>query len=98
MHAGVGGPGRIQSAHLFLPLERKLVELLAGLTAEEWQQQTVAPRWRVKDVAAHLLDTELRVLSCARDGYFAETPVINSDAELVGLINRLNAEGVSLLR
>jgi hypothetical protein len=27
------------------------------LPAEEWSRQTVAPRWTVKDVAAHLLDT-----------------------------------------
>jgi len=92
------GPGPIKTAHLFPQLEMKLVDLLAGLTAEEWQRPTLAPRWTVKDVAAHLLDTELRVLSAARDRYFAEQPAIASDAELVALINRLNAEGVGRFR
>ena len=91
-------PGPIRTEHLFPRLEARLVELLASLTAEDWQRQTLAPRWTVKEVAAHLLDTELRVLSGARDGYFWERPKINSDAELVAHINRLNAEGVSRLR
>ena len=33
--------------------------------------QTIAPAWKVKDVAAHLLDTQLRKLSLVRDGYAA---------------------------
>src|SRR5437667_8870082 len=92
------GPGPIKTAHLFPQLEAKLVDLLAGLTAEEWQRPTLAPRWTVKDVAAHLLDTELRVLTAARDRYFAEQPTIASNADLVTLINRLNAEGVGRFR
>src|SRR5258706_3526062 len=92
------GPGPIKTAHLLPQLETKLVDLLAGLTAEEWRRPTLAPRWSVKDVAAHLLDTELRVLSAARDRYFAEQPAIASDADLVAFINRLNAEGVGRFR
>ena len=45
------------TAHLFPPLHAKLIELLRSLDDDEWQLQTVAPAWRVRDVAAHLLDT-----------------------------------------
>jgi len=69
------------------------------LTAEEWAAQTVAPAWTVKDVAAHLLDTQLRKLSMGRDRYmFAPPPAIRSDDDLVAYINRLNAEGVEMYR
>ena len=70
----------ILTAHLFPILEAHLIELLRSLSADEWELQTVAPKWKVKDVAAHLLDTQLRRLSLARDGYFSPPPpVINSD-------------------
>src|SRR6476660_7768892 len=89
----------ILTAHLFPKIEGLLVEILGSLTAEEWELQTVAPKWKVKDVAAHLLDTQLRRLSLARDGYFSPPPpVINSDRDFVAFINRLNAEGVSVYR
>ena len=72
--------------------------MLRSLTAEDWERQTVSPRWKVKDVAAHLLDTQLRKLSLARDGYAAEIPVIQSTADLAAFINRLNDEGVRIYR
>jgi hypothetical protein len=52
----------------------------------------------VKDVAAHLLDTQLRKLSLARDGYVAERPDLSKDDGLVDFINRLNAGGVGIFR
>src|SRR6185436_5803192 len=64
----------IFTAHLFGKLEDKLLELLRSLSPEDWEKQTVAPKWKVKDVAAHLLDTQLRKLSICRDGYIAERP------------------------
>ena len=83
-------------AHLFPVLEELLIELLRALSPAEWEAQTIAPRWKVKDVAAHLLDTQLRKLSTVRDNYRRETPAITSDSELVAFINRLNAEGVAV--
>ena len=59
----------VLTAHLLPLIEAHLLELLRSLTAGEWQAQTVAPAWTVKDVVAHLLDTELRRLSMGRDGY-----------------------------
>lgn len=88
----------ILTAHLYAKLEAGLIELLRSLTAEDWERQTVSPRWKVKDVAAHLLDTQLRKLSLARDGYAAETPVLQSPADLAAFINRLNDEGVRTYR
>ena len=73
-----------------------LLELLRSLTSEDWEKQTVSPKWRVKDVVAHLLDTPLRGVSIGRDGYLPEAPRISSRAELAAYINRLNEEGVSL--
>jgi uncharacterized protein (TIGR03083 family) len=86
----------ILTAHLFPILERLLIELLQSLEPAEWEAQTIAPKWKVKDVAAHLLDTQLRKLSIVRDGYIRETPAIASEADLVAFINRLNEEGVAV--
>jgi uncharacterized protein (TIGR03083 family) len=84
----------IFTAHLFPELEAKLVELLHSLAPEEWEKQTLAPQWNVKDVAAHLLDTQVRKLAAARHGYKSENSKKLSPAKLVTLINTLNAEGV----
>ncbi|NOT58839.1 MAG: maleylpyruvate isomerase family protein [Acidobacteria bacterium] len=85
----------IITAHLFPQLDEQLVVLLRSLNADEWNAPTIVPNWRVKDIAAHLLDTALRRLSLARDGYFAEAP---TDGDFVGFINRLNHEGVTVYR
>jgi len=53
----------IQTLHLFLPLDQKLIELQKSLSHDEWNKQTVATKWTVKDVAAHLLDRNMRTLS-----------------------------------
>lgn len=84
----------IFTANLFPKLEAKLIELLRSLTPEDWERQTIAPNWKVKDVAAHLLDTQLRKLAASRSGQHRENSKITSQAELVALINFLNAEGV----
>src|SRR5260370_33637661 len=84
----------ILTAHLFPKLDGMLVELLRSLAPDDWEKQTVSPKWKVKDVAAHLLDTSLRGGSIGRDGYLAETPKINSSADLAAFINSLNREGV----
>ena len=85
----------ILTAHLFPRIEGLLLDLLRSLTPAEWELQTLAPRWKVKDVAAHLLDTQLRKLSLARDAYFPPAPPIT---DLAAFINQLNHEGVTLYR
>jgi uncharacterized protein (TIGR03083 family) len=84
----------IFTAHLFPKLEEKLIELLRSLSPEDWEKQTLAPKWKVKDVAAHLLDTQVRKLAAARHGYKPENSKKLSPEKLVALINSLNAEGV----
>jgi uncharacterized protein (TIGR03083 family) len=86
------------AAQLLPRVDGLLVELLRSLDAGDWEAQTVAPRWKVKDVAAHLLDTQLRKLSVVRDGYAPEAPGFATGDEFVAFINRLNHEGVSVYR
>ncbi len=82
---------KIQTLHLFPVLDRMLIDLLRSLTAEEWNAQTVAKLWKVKDVASHLLDGNLRGLSISRDGYFGEKAEnIHSFQDLVSFLNNLN--------
>jgi len=90
--------GPIWTAHLLPKLDGLLIEVLRSLDPQDWETQTIAPQWKVKDVAAHLLDTQLRKLSMVRDSYAAETPVIRSPADLVELIDRLNRHGVQVYR
>src|SRR6267378_2067781 len=86
------------TAHLFPKIDGMLIELLRSLAPEDWEKQTVSPKWKVKDVAAHLLDTSLRGVSIGRDGYVVESPRITSAADLAAFINRLNGEGVTVYR
>src|SRR5580693_3974167 len=88
----------IFTAHLFPELEAKLIELLRSLAPEDWEKQTTAPKWKVKDVAAHLLDTQTRKLAAARHGYKPENSKKLTPEKLVALINTLNAEGVRQYR
>jgi uncharacterized protein (TIGR03083 family) len=79
-------------------VDQELIHLLRSLTPAEWDIQTVARSWKVRDVAAHLLDTVLRKLSMARDGCYVEAVEIRSPQDLVTLVNRMNHEGVTVYR
>jgi len=78
----------------FRPLCRDIVGLLRSLTPDDWMRPTVAGTWRVRDVVAHLIDTALRRLSFHRDGMRPPGRPPANDAELVALINELNAAWV----
>ena len=84
----------IYTADLFAPLHAELVGLLRGLGDADWARPTLAPAWRVRDVAAHLLDGDLRKLSGARDGHRITSRAVSSFTEIVDLINDMNAGGV----
>jgi uncharacterized protein (TIGR03083 family) len=88
----------ILCAHLFRRVDERLIDLLSSLAPAEWDVQTIAPLWKVRDVAAHLLDTALRKLSIVRDSCYVETVNIRSPQDLITLINRLNREGVTVYR
>jgi uncharacterized protein (TIGR03083 family) len=80
-------------AHLFPKLDELLLSFLRGLSPADWECRTVAPQWNVKDVAAHLLDGNLRQLSILRDRHFGEKPEhADSYPALVEFLNRLNAD------
>jgi uncharacterized protein (TIGR03083 family) len=88
----------ISVADRFPELHHQLVELLRALDAREWSLPTVAPAWTVKDVAAHLLDTQQRVVGRLRGEPQASAPAIHSHDDLVAFINALNAQGVNRFR
>ena len=94
--APVTALGPIDTAPLFTPLHAELIGLLRSLKDNEWLRPTIAPGWRVRDVAAHLLDGDLRHVAAYRDAHFVplEAP-ITSAADLSRLVNRLNATGVA---
>ncbi|MGI9543029.1 MAG: maleylpyruvate isomerase N-terminal domain-containing protein [Cyclobacteriaceae bacterium] len=82
----------IEVGHLFLPLEEKLISLLESLTPDDWNKPTLAKLWTVKDITAHLLDSNVRALSMQRDKFFGETPPQTDDyRQLVDWLNQLNA-------
>lgn len=81
---------------LFSILDEKLIRLLRSLDVQDWEKPTIAKRWTVKDIAAHLLDGNFRTLSLLRDGHRIQpAPIINSYQDLLDYLNRLNADWVS---
>ena len=86
----------LDTAPLLPRLHAELLALLRALEPADWDRPTVAGAWRVRDVAAHLLDGELRVLAAHRDGHaLAAGSPPASYAEVVALIQRLNDDGVA---
>jgi hypothetical protein len=88
----------IDVAHLLPLLDEQLITLLQSLTPEDWNKQTIAKLWKVKDVVAHLLDGNIRILSMLRDGYYGESANVQSYEELVQFLNRLNADWVQAMK
>jgi hypothetical protein len=81
----------IPTLHLFHKLDDLLLDLLKSLSADDWDSATISPQWTVKDIAAHLLDGNIRSLSILRDGYRGDPPgQISSYQDLVTYLNDLN--------
>lgn len=55
----------VATAPLIPDLNAALIALLRDLSPAEWDRPAT-PRWRVRDVAAHLLDGDIRRLSAGR--------------------------------
>jgi uncharacterized protein (TIGR03083 family) len=84
---------------LFPPLHAELIALLRSLEPDDWIRPTVCPLWTVHDIAAHLLDDDLRRLSFHRDRYPPPArPRDETAAALVEFINGMNAEWVAAAR
>ncbi len=85
----------IPTTHLFPVLDQQLIELLRSLSKEDWHKPSIAKKWQVKDIAAHLLDGNIRTLSLSRDKHQLQPgKPINSYEELVNYLNELNATWV----
>jgi hypothetical protein len=93
-------PEPILVSHLFRELHGHLIGLLSSLTDEDWHRPTVCTAWCVKDIASHLLDGDLRMLSVQRDGYLPpDAPTgFDSQAALVAYLTRLNADWTAATR
>src|SRR3569833_520364 len=91
-------PREILVLDRFPALRGELIDLLAGLSREDWDRPTAAPRWSVKDVCAHLLAGDVSIISGRRDQFRHPTPAIENDAQLIAFINGLNAEWVQAAR
>jgi len=87
------------SKDLFFDLDHMLIKVLNGLSLSEWELPTVAGTWTVKDIAAHLLDGNIRSLSMLRDHYQGEKPSnIRNYGELIIFLNKLNDDWVTAMR
>jgi uncharacterized protein (TIGR03083 family) len=82
----------------FAPLHGELIGVLRGLSPDDWNRPTACALWSVRDIAAHLLDDDLRRLSFHRDRQPPPGRRPGSGAELVALVNRMNAEWVTVAR
>jgi len=80
------------------PLHAELIALLRSLTPDDWSRPTACALWSVRDIAAHLLDDDLRRLSFHRDGQPPPVGGPMSGADLVAFVNRMNAEWVAVAR
>ncbi len=83
-------------AELFGEIHEELLELLRSLPDEDWYKPTVAGSWQVRDIAAHLLDSDIRRLSFQRDKAPMVPPEspIETYRDLVDFLNQLNADWV----
>ncbi len=92
--------GPIITAGLFPGLHAELIGLLRGLAPGDWERPTAAEGWTVRDMAAHLLDTDIRRLSFQRDGLTPLAPPapLESYRDLVGWLDSLNAQWVVAAR
>jgi uncharacterized protein (TIGR03083 family) len=89
-------PEPVRVLDLFSEDRAALLDLLSGLTEREWGRPTVCTGWSVKDVAAHILGTDLGNLSVRRDAFRGETP---AEGEGLGpFVNRFNEEWVRAAR
>ncbi|HET7746502.1 MAG TPA: maleylpyruvate isomerase N-terminal domain-containing protein [Vicinamibacteria bacterium] len=92
-------PQPVDVRPLLLPLHEELMALLRGLPASDWARPATA-RWTVRDVAAHLLDTDVRRLSFHRDRHPVPPPdrAIDGYDALAAVLHGLNAEWIAAAR
>lgn len=86
-------PKPVLVSELFPILLEELINLLRGLSKDEWDTATICSPWSVKDVCLHMLGGDISNLSWKRDGFsvFSE---IDSYEHLIELLNEHNARWV----
>ena len=96
--AGPLAPTLVQE--LFLPLQDELLGVLRGLPAGAWDLPTSSRLWRVREIAAHILDGQLRRISMQRDGHAPPPPAapIRGHDDLVRFLDDLNASFIETSR
>jgi uncharacterized protein (TIGR03083 family) len=85
-------------AELFPEVRRELLWVLESLSPGEWERETAAPLWSVKDIALHLLGGDVSNLSRRRDAFRLPGNPIAGYRELVEFINTWNAQWVAATR
>lgn len=90
----------IDTRFLFRPVAAELVGILERLQPDDFERPTLVPRWRVRDVVAHLTDGHWRRLSFHRDRLAPPSPPepTTSERDLAALINHWNGEFVQVSR
>jgi len=85
---------------LFCQIHGELLSLLRNLSGDDWSKPTAARLWTVKDIVAHLLDSDVRRLSYQRDKAPMTPPEapVESYRDLVDFLNQLNADWVRAAR
>lgn len=98
-------PGRIEVGQLGAPIDVRarfelqrtaLLELLRGLTADDWRRPTACPGWSVADLVAHVVGDVVGRLSGDRDGWTGARPQPGEPIE--PFIDRVNEEWVLAMR
>lgn len=86
-------------AGLFGVERDRLGELLAGLTAAEWERPSPCPGWSVLGLCCHLAGDDLGLLARHRDAYLG-TPAPDgvSEAEFAAWLDRLQDQWVRAAR
>ncbi|HEV7722614.1 MAG TPA: maleylpyruvate isomerase N-terminal domain-containing protein [Iamia sp.] len=87
----------VRDVRPLLPSERvALIDRLASLSPADWAAPTEAGHWRVGDVARHLLDDDLGLLSRWRDGDTSGLiPVSGSHQDFVAALDAKNERWVA---
>jgi uncharacterized protein (TIGR03083 family) len=91
-------PNPIIVVHLFPEILDKLLDLLSGLSPQDWQKPTACSSWSVKDVALHLLGGDIGILSRGRDGFAPPAEPARDWGELVTHVHNLNQTWVGAAR
>ncbi len=91
-------PEAIIVTDLFPQILNALLDLLSGLSAEQWHCPIARSTWTVKDTALHLLGDDVGILSRQRDGFSLPSGHIQNWNDLVAWLNRWNDEWLRATR